>query len=223
MLGLLERTASQIVPVSYETKKSSSKDYHFPSLGDFIHHVVSISNSLPATVLGSVVYIQRLARKLSTRAQGYKDTPYRLFTTALLLSTKFHVDTPIRNDEWIASVSPWFSLSEINAMERQFLRCIDYNMAIRPSNYQEVIASDPNLLGILHSSLWPLYAPKLSSPPHSWELEEELLYDEDPSSAYNIQQSPIDLMSPMPLLPVVNPLLTHPQHLSWSSQHIGCF
>ncbi|PJF18733.1 hypothetical protein PSACC_01458 [Paramicrosporidium saccamoebae] len=124
---------------------------------------MSVTKTVPITALGSLVYMERLASRISTKAHGNKETAYRVFITSLLLSTKFLQDGSIRNDGWSSSLKPWFSATELTCMERQLLQCIDYNLEIKVEDLENIIKTEQELLDVIymHHAL-PTFAPAFS-------------------------------------------------------------
>lgn len=89
----------------------------------------------------------------SWRPKGKIETAFRVASTALLLATKHSLDNPPSNAYWTMNVAvdmtmnhpkqelgfvlpspphPLFSLEEVNRMERQFLKALDYHLDVRP-------------------------------------------------------------------------------------------
>lgn len=133
---LVENKATNLVPWIEPASEALVKEAsvceqkppgRFPVLRDFIERVVSVSKTLPITLLGVLVYLDRFAANLSKKAFGHRETSYRVLATALIVASKFLADGAPKNMMWASYLSPWFGLAEINTMERQFLKCLDYN------------------------------------------------------------------------------------------------
>jgi hypothetical protein len=100
-----------------------------PPLHEFIQLLVERSRINQPTFIASFIYINRLHKKLPSTARGMYCTCHRIYLASLLLAGKYLSDSPIKNRSW-ATYASFFSLAEINLMERQFLLLLDYNLRI---------------------------------------------------------------------------------------------
>lgn len=91
-----------------------------PSLPSFIGFLVKRSSVRTGTLLGSLVFLQRLQQTLSTIAKGMPCTSHRIFLATLIVTSKALHDTSPKNKHW-AKYAAYFTLSEINLMEKQLL------------------------------------------------------------------------------------------------------
>ncbi|KAI8834923.1 hypothetical protein BJ741DRAFT_608646 [Chytriomyces cf. hyalinus JEL632] len=58
---------------------------------------------------------------------------YQILTVALIISTKVHDDNRFSNDAWSKIVG--IKLSQLNALELQFLECLEWKMFVHPDLY----------------------------------------------------------------------------------------
>jgi G1/S-specific cyclin PLC1 len=86
--------------------------------------------------MASLVYLRRLQSVLPLTAPGSLCSAHRIFLTCLILATKYVNDICPENNDWVRySVVPFygtsgFTISEINAMERQFLCLFEWDFRI---------------------------------------------------------------------------------------------
>lgn len=115
--------------------RSNSKKFH-----SFVRHVINLSKSTSFHVEATIIYIRRLAANLPSGARGNLETAQRLFLTALLIARKFLDDESVSNTAWYNAFRPWLNLAEILKMEKQFLKCLDYELVIHPCDLQQLDA-----------------------------------------------------------------------------------
>lgn len=110
-----------------------------PSVERFIAELVHRSQVQVATLMSTLVYLDRLKARLPAVAKGGKCTVHRIFLACLILAAKNLNDSSPKNKHWArysygssaTSSSPFgFSLTEVNLMERQLLCLLDFNLRI---------------------------------------------------------------------------------------------
>lgn len=91
-----------------------------PTLPVFIQSLIKRSCVKPGTILGALVFLDRLKRRLAHLAKGMPCTCHRIFLATLIVTSKSLHDTSPKNKHW-ARYAVHFNLSEINLMEQQLL------------------------------------------------------------------------------------------------------
>lgn len=111
----------------WETAKK--EDEPLPELGAFIRGLMVQSNVQMPTLSVILVYLARLKSKLPAAASGLKDTRHRVFLATLICAAKYLNDSSPKNMHW-QKYAKYFSLSEVNLMEKQMLYLMDYSLGV---------------------------------------------------------------------------------------------
>lgn len=91
-----------------------------PSLPWFVGQLVNDSQISPAVIYVALYYIQMLGKRLSPQATGLSCTAHRIVLASIIISEKMLCDVSMKNISW-AIHSRFFSLQEVNLMERELL------------------------------------------------------------------------------------------------------
>ncbi|KAI4525428.1 hypothetical protein K525DRAFT_191586 [Schizophyllum commune Loenen D] len=97
------------------------------SLRDFVMTLVRVSRVHVATLLTTLIYLERLSGKLPVSPERNWSAKHRIFLATLIVSAKYLNDSSPKNKHW-ASYSVIFSTPEINLMEQQLLYLLDYDL-----------------------------------------------------------------------------------------------
>lgn len=108
------------------------------SLADFVVRVVQTCRLSTGTVLGAMVYLERV--KPNLRILSCKYATHRIFMASALIASKYLNDANMTNGDW-ASCSP-FPVRELLLMELEFLHILDYRLAISDA---DLLAFYPSL------------------------------------------------------------------------------
>lgn len=131
LLSHVSDQASIVIPCRQPSTRSSapanSKYGTLPTLSSFIGFLVKRSSIRTGTLLGALVFLHRLQQSLSTIAKGMPCTPHRIFLATLIVTSKALHDTSPKNKHW-AKYAAYFTLSEINLMEKQLLSLMASNI-----------------------------------------------------------------------------------------------
>ncbi|PWW72036.1 cyclin [Tuber magnatum] len=132
---------------------SALKQPALPTLEEFITSTVDRSRVQVPTLMSSLVYLQRLQKRLPAVAKGMRCTVHRIFLASLILAAKNLNDSSPKNKHWARySVVKGFdgfgfSLTEVNLMEKQLLFLLDWDLRITTYDLYEHL--DPFLQSII--------------------------------------------------------------------------
>jgi Cyclin, N-terminal domain len=150
-----------------------------PHLADFVRYMVNISQTLPMTLLTAMVFLERFRRNLPNTSSGTTETLHRIFLAALILANKVLFDVPLKNAHWAKMSSSFYTLEEINLMEKQFLSIIHYDLSL---NNEELVRLLHYILNRKRQSVMPSmphsvpnYAPNLQMPSAGGSRRESLV------------------------------------------------
>ncbi|KAI9018578.1 hypothetical protein CLU79DRAFT_837165 [Phycomyces nitens] len=132
-----------------------------PSIQQFVPLLVQRSCVSAGTLIGALVYLDRLQRRVATVPSSSPCSCQRIFLATLIVTTKVLHDTSPKNRYW-ARYTSLFPLEEVNIMERQFLSLMDFQLSITLDDLFHVLYA-------FEASLMPLLTNPFGSPSLSWE------------------------------------------------------
>jgi hypothetical protein len=99
-------------------------------LAEFINEIIEITGLSDAVLLSSWIYLNRFQEAvMNIGLKGLQCTGHRLFLTSINLACKFLDDIPLGNSAW-AEISVYFTVTDVNLMEIQFLTYIEYDLIV---------------------------------------------------------------------------------------------
>ncbi|AGO12165.1 AaceriAEL195Wp [[Ashbya] aceris (nom. inval.)] len=147
MLQFLTRATLRVAPCGRDAQCPSppatpdgARTRALPSVHTFITRLVRYTNVYTATLLTTVVYLERLRQLLPRDATGIPSTAHRIFLACLILSAKFHNDSSPLNKHWTKYTDGLFTTQDVNLMERQLLRLFDWNVRVFDHDLCRVLA-----------------------------------------------------------------------------------
>lgn len=137
-------------PPNSPNSKPIIKTKPLPSLMTFITKLVRYTNVYTGTLMSTIIYMNRLKRKLPKDARGLPCTRHRIFLACLIISSKNFNDSSPKNKHWARYTDGLFKREDVNLMERQLLMLLDWNVKIDNS---ELIQSWKRFLDPIKSDL----------------------------------------------------------------------
>ncbi|KAL0633733.1 PHO85 cyclin-1 [Maublancomyces gigas] len=125
------------------TDFSSLRKPVLPTLEQFITSIVDRSHVQVPTLMSSLVYLERLQKRLPAVAKGMRCTVHRIFLASLILAAKNLNDSSPKNKHWakysiVRGFGGFeFSLTEVNLMEKQLLFLLDWDLRITQEDLYE--------------------------------------------------------------------------------------
>ncbi|PVU90377.1 hypothetical protein BB559_000485 [Furculomyces boomerangus] len=107
------------------------------SLDKFITNLVLKSKVQAGTLICTLIYLERLKKRLPLGAKGIECTYHRIFLASLIIAGKYLNDASPKNKYW-ARYSNMFSIPEVNLMEKQFLFLLDFDLRIEGEDLDKV-------------------------------------------------------------------------------------
>lgn len=142
MVDYLVSTTKSIIKV--KTPETEVKAYPSPpgspeaakqkkpiSLKSFIINLIRYSNVQVPTLMGTLVYLNRLKEILpSDQIYGIATTHHRIFVGCLILTAKYVNDSSPLNKHWARYSSGLLSVKELNVIEVEVLSYLDWDLSI---------------------------------------------------------------------------------------------
>ncbi len=95
----------------------------------FVHRLAVRQRFSPPCAVLALCYLERVAHAFPLTSNSAR----RLILTALLVAAKFHDDHTFSNRDWAASDA--ISLQDLNSLEVQFLKALDWRAALSQADY----------------------------------------------------------------------------------------
>ncbi|KAF1801066.1 cyclin [Mucor lusitanicus] len=126
LLAHISHQASLVIPCHHLHENYKSP---IPPLPTFVSLLAKRSCARTGTLLASLVLLDRLRQRLAQFARGMPCTCQRIFLATLIVTTKILHDTSPKNKHW-TKYAVYFTLPEINLMEKQLLALMNYQLVI---------------------------------------------------------------------------------------------
>jgi hypothetical protein len=177
MTDFVGNVAQQLVLGGYRPTENL-----LPSYRKFVYQILSSTRLPSSTILLGLAYLKE-RMDIINRGPAAEQNVYRLLTISLLLASKFLDDNTFQNKSWSEVTN--IPVTELNALEKEWLRAINWNLHIDPKGdkgfkrYKEMWDSwvrkkaappalapiDTNLRRPSHASIQNHY--QVFTPPHS--------------------------------------------------------
>ncbi|KAF7722377.1 hypothetical protein EC973_003187 [Apophysomyces ossiformis] len=138
LLAYVTHQASLVIPCE-RLPEDQYRLNDLPSLPTFVNLLVKRSSIRAGTLLGLLVFLDRLQRQLSPIAKGMPCTCHRIFLATLIVTSKSLHDSSPKNKHW-AKYAIFFDLSEVALMEIQLLSLMNYRLSIAIEDLYHVYA-----------------------------------------------------------------------------------
>lgn len=109
------------------------------SLTHFIRRLIDHSHVRTPTLMGSLVYLNRLRNALPGNAVGMETTLHRIFLAALILSAKTLNDSSPLNKHWTIYTEGLLTNAEVNAAERDLIGLLKWDLNVHQSELVTVL------------------------------------------------------------------------------------
>ncbi len=120
--------SKHIIPPDKELLERSSNQLH-QSIDEWIQDILKRSQLYPNILALAFIYIQRFTN-MHPNIPIYYGGGHRLSFTALMVASKYHCDRSYTNKVWGKIGYHIFSLKEINEMEKDFIKFMDFNFFV---------------------------------------------------------------------------------------------
>jgi hypothetical protein len=95
----------------------------------YVHRLAVRQRFSPPCAVLALCYLERVAHAFPLTSNSAR----RLILTALLVAAKFHDDHTFSNRDWAASDA--ISVQDLNSLEVQFLKALDWRAALSQADY----------------------------------------------------------------------------------------
>jgi len=117
--------------IRVQTSKSMRQLPTEPGLADFIVAIAYRCRVTMSSVLGALVYLERVKHHLRIARDDFPC--HRIFLAAIMVSSKYLNDSNLKNGDW-SRCSGLFLPEDILKMELEFLAVLDYRVGISESD-----------------------------------------------------------------------------------------
>ncbi|KAK4512188.1 uncharacterized protein ATC70_013431 [Mucor velutinosus] len=163
LLAHISHQASLVIPCHHLHENYKSP---IPPLPTFVNLLAKRSCARTGTLLASLVLLDRLRQRLAQFARGMPCTCQRIFLATLIVTTKILHDTSPKNKHW-TKYAVYFTLPEINLMEKQLLALMNYQLIISEKDMYYSFITYDNTVGLQLPPIVPhhdrSYIPKSAS------------------------------------------------------------
>ena len=100
-------------------------------LTTFIKRLIKYLNVQTATLMATLIYLNKLRNVLPANAVGMETTRHRIFLAALILLAKLLNDLSPLNKHWTKYTDGLLLLSEVNMAEREMIAMLNWDVTIK--------------------------------------------------------------------------------------------
>ncbi|KAI8617255.1 hypothetical protein BC830DRAFT_1056148, partial [Chytriomyces sp. MP71] len=95
---------------------------------EFVGHIVGATKSNVVHLLSTITLIERYFEMKNRFDEGSHNIHHRIFLAALLVSFKYINERSVLNSAWEMICDDYYTLEEINTIEREFLQILAYDV-----------------------------------------------------------------------------------------------
>ncbi len=120
--------SKHIIPPDLESFEQIPNQLH-QSIDEWIQNILKRSGLYPNILALAFIYIERFTN-MHPNIPIYYGGGHRLSFISLMVASKYHCDRSYTNKVWVEFGYQIFSLKEINEMEKDFIKFMDFNFFV---------------------------------------------------------------------------------------------
>ena len=104
------------------------------TVSTFLGRVIQSTKISGSTIITALVLINRL-KVLNPSCKGSGSSGHRLLLASILIASKTMSDDTFDNKSWAKASDGFFDLDQVNQMEKEFLKYLDYRVFVSPGEW----------------------------------------------------------------------------------------